>query len=292
LTVSKDTFLSGFVRGSLERNNEMSKKDFNLMVKVLCLSSIYHASIFFPIIDLLSAETLLFINYDRDLNKHSDFSRHNLHHHEKGGEFLMAMTMPNSLCQQFAKILGGTAEVANGVCTVTRLRNNLRPLIDGRRTNSILAIAAFFTFEDLDSRGNALNLGETVILQEEINPFISALRAQGIEVTAFHNHWLFDNPRLMFIHFKSVEPPLSFAIKAANAFRVLTTRTIGPNSSTGGSSSSGNMRSWGSCGCSRSSSSRGISRSIGAKQLFTMSAKSKSKSKDIRIKAIKVTKKR
>ncbi|WP_276354368.1 DUF1259 domain-containing protein [Cohnella caldifontis] len=178
----------------------------------------------------------------------------------------MAMMIPSPLCQQFARILGGTAEVANGVCTVTRLRDNLRPLIEGRRTNSILALAAFFSFEDLDNRGNALNLGETVILQEEINPFISALRAQGIEVTALHNHWLFDDPRLMFIHFKSVEPPLSFAVKAANAFRVLTTRTVSPSrSSSSGGRSHGQVQQWGSCGCARS---RG--RSAGFSQAMVM----------------------
>ena len=154
----------------------------------------------------------------------------------------MSKSLPNDLCRQFARILGGTEEVANGVCTVTRLRNNLRPLIENKRTRSILAIAAFFSFEDLDRRGNALNLGETVILQEEINPFISALRARGIEVTALHNHWLFDKPRLMFIHFKSVEPPLSFATKAAEAFRVLTTRTIRPERSTGTHRSSMSQR--------------------------------------------------
>lgn len=99
-------------------------------------------------------------------------------------------------------------------------------MIQGRRTKSVLAIAAFFSFEDLDRHGNALNLGETVILQEEVNPFISELRKRGIEVTAFHNHWLFDSPRLMFIHFKSVEPPLSFARKVREAFKVLTSEPV------------------------------------------------------------------
>ena len=139
------------------------------------------------------------------------------------------MSMPSSLCRTFASTLGGTAEVVNGVCTVTRIRSNLKPLIQGRRTNSALSLAALFSFESFDSRGNALNLGETVILQEEINPFISELRSRGIEVTALHNHWLFDNPRLMYIHFKSIEPPLTFANKVAAAFKVLTSRTVGPN---------------------------------------------------------------
>ncbi|MGB8956827.1 MAG: DUF1259 domain-containing protein [Tumebacillaceae bacterium] len=62
-----------------------------------------------------------------------------------------------------------------------------------------------------------MNLGETVILQAEINPFVSELRKRGIKVTAIHNHWLFDRPRLMYIPFESVEPPLQFA----RALRVL-----------------------------------------------------------------------
>jgi len=196
----------------------------------------------------------------------------------------MAMPMPSALCEQFARILGGTAEVVNGVCTVTRIRNNLRPLIQNRRTQSILAIAAFFSFEDLDRRGNALNLGETVILQEEINPFISALRAQGIEVTALHNHWLFDSPRLMFIHFKSVEPPLAFAMKAAAAFRVLTNRTVTGNASVGRGSLSGTHKSWGRCKCKSRGRFGGTGRSWGA---LTMSVKRKPVARNVKVRSVR-----
>lgn len=131
------------------------------------------------------------------------------------------MAQPSPLCRQFARILGGQASVVNGVCTVTRLRNNLRPTILSRRTRSPLAIPQLFSFESRDSKGNTLNLGETVILQSEINPFVSELRKRGIKVTAIHNHWLFDRPRLMYMHFESVEPPLRFARKVAQALRVL-----------------------------------------------------------------------
>ncbi len=109
----------------------------------------------------------------------------------------------------------------NDVCVATRFRSELNPTILNRRTKSPLAIAALFSFEDLDSKGNALNLGETVILQEESQRFISELREQGLIVTGFHNHWLFEEPRLMYIHWESVEPPLDFARKTAKAFRVL-----------------------------------------------------------------------
>ncbi|MFA7746463.1 DUF1259 domain-containing protein, partial [Salinicoccus roseus] len=69
-------------------------------------------------------------------------------------------------------------------------------------------------------------LGETVLLQVEVNPLMSELRKFGIIVTAVHNHWLFDKPRLMFMHFESIDKPLNFARKVREALRVLTTKTV------------------------------------------------------------------
>ena len=78
-----------------------------------------------------------------------------------------------------------------------------------------------FSFESPDNQGRTLNLGETVILQEEINRFISILRENGILVTALHNHWLFDEPIIMYIHFESIDRTLNFARKVAEALEVL-----------------------------------------------------------------------
>lgn len=125
------------------------------------------------------------------------------------------------LCNEFARILG--AEIltsSKDLCVVTFLRD-IDARILGRPTNSPLALAALFSFESKDSCGKTLNLGETVILQNEINDFISILRKHNILVTALHNHWLFDNPRLMYIHFESIDEPLDFARKVADALRVL-----------------------------------------------------------------------
>ncbi|MDQ0177119.1 DUF1259 domain-containing protein [Bacillus chungangensis] len=125
------------------------------------------------------------------------------------------------LCQEFARILDGAGSLdENGVCLVQKFRN-LKFTILGRRTRSPLVLPQFFTFEDLDSQGRALNLGETVLLQEEINPLLTELRKRNIIVTAVHNHWLFEEPRAMYMHFESIEPPLVFARKIREAFRVL-----------------------------------------------------------------------
>ncbi|MFB9761431.1 DUF1259 domain-containing protein [Ectobacillus funiculus] len=125
------------------------------------------------------------------------------------------------LCDEFARILDGSGMVTpQGVCLVQKFRN-INFTILGRRTESPLVNPQFFSFEGLDNRGNALNLGETVLLQEEVNPLLTELRKKNIIVTALHNHWLFEEPRAMYMHFESVEPPLVFAKKVREAFRVL-----------------------------------------------------------------------
>ncbi|EPY2306652.1 DUF1259 domain-containing protein [Clostridium sporogenes] len=133
----------------------------------------------------------------------------------------MAVTLFYCTNAEFADILGAEIlSTADNVCTVTFMRD-IDAEILGRPTHSPLALAALFSFESPDNQGRTLNLGETVILQEEINRFISILRENGILVTALHNHWLFDEPRLMYIHFESIDRPLNFARKVAEALEVL-----------------------------------------------------------------------
>lgn len=114
-----------------------------------------------------------------------------------------------SSCQRLANIIGGEVITSSPVCVVQRLRN-IQATILGRRTRSPLALPFALSFEN-NINGNTLNLGETVILQSEINRFLTALRRRGITVTAIHNHWLFDNPRLMYMHWERVDNPFTFA---------------------------------------------------------------------------------
>ncbi|MFB5674110.1 DUF1259 domain-containing protein [Paenibacillus terreus] len=122
-----------------------------------------------------------------------------------------------TLCDRLAKIVGGTGSITNGACVVQRLRNNLKLKILGRRSKSPLTIPFLLSFESKDSKGNTLNLGETVILEREINPFVSELRKHGIIVTAIHNHWLFQNVCFKYIHWEKVGDPVAFARNSTSA---------------------------------------------------------------------------
>lgn len=125
--------------------------------------------------------------------------------------------LSSTTCQELADIIGGDVITSTPVCVVQRLRN-INATILGRRTRSPLALPFALSFEN-NINGNTLNLGETVILQKEINPFLSALRDRGITVTAVHNHWLFEEPRLMYMHWENVGDPFEFARESFQAAR-------------------------------------------------------------------------
>ena len=63
--------------------------------------------------------------------------------------------------------------------------------------------------------GKAAITGDFVLANDEVNPVIKALRANGIDVTAVHSHMLDEQPRLFFLHFWGVDD----AIKLAKGLR-------------------------------------------------------------------------
>ncbi|QED50082.1 DUF1259 domain-containing protein [Cytobacillus dafuensis] len=120
-----------------------------------------------------------------------------------------------NLCQQCAQILNGKASVKNGICSI-EITRNLQVTIQGRPSRGELH--AGITFESMDYEGNALNLGEVVLLEEELTPFVNVLVRNRLIVSAIHNHWVFTKPNILYVHFQSVEPPLAFAQKVSQAF--------------------------------------------------------------------------
>jgi Domain of Unknown Function (DUF1259) len=61
------------------------------------------------------------------------------------------------------------------------------------------------------SGGKAAITGDFVLLGEEVNPVIKALRTNAIEVTAIHSHMLTEQPRLFFMHFWANDDALKLA---------------------------------------------------------------------------------
>lgn len=123
-----------------------------------------------------------------------------------------------ALCRTFAKIIGGQSGFAGGKCVATIARDQIRAKILGKR----FGVTSSFSFESIDKlSGKALCLGRIALLQNEVEPFITVIRKQGITVSSIHNEWLFDNPRLIYVNIESVEKPLIFARKARRALKTI-----------------------------------------------------------------------
>jgi hypothetical protein len=80
----------------------------------------------------------------------------------------------------------------------------------------VLTYAAF-----AGTPGDALVVGDTCALGEEVNPIVDALRAGGIEVVAIHNHMLGGDPQFIFIHFQGCGDGVALARTVRRAFEEL-----------------------------------------------------------------------
>jgi hypothetical protein len=95
--------------------------------------------------------------------------------------------------------LGAKGKAAGGVYQVSVPR--AEKLMDaGMDVPPALGTAIAINFEPTGP-GKAAITGDFVLISKEVFPVMKALRANGIEVTALHNHMLADEPRLFFMHF-------------------------------------------------------------------------------------------
>ncbi len=83
--------------------------------------------------------------------------------------------------------------------------------MDGMAVPGAMGTAIAINFQPTGG-GKAAITGDFVALSSELNPLITALRDNGIEVTAIHNHMVGEEPRAFFIHFWANDD----AIKLAN----------------------------------------------------------------------------
>ncbi|WP_336489524.1 DUF1259 domain-containing protein [Methylobacterium nigriterrae] len=95
--------------------------------------------------------------------------------------------------------LGRKGKVNGGVYAVSVPRAQT-PRDHGMVVPEAMGSAIAINFQPTGG-GKAAVTGDFVLTADEVNPVLKALRTNGIEVTALHNHMLDDEPRLFFMHF-------------------------------------------------------------------------------------------
>lgn len=95
--------------------------------------------------------------------------------------------------------LKGTMNTNEGVFKVTAPRNDLTISVDGWTMPPFMGLTSWAAFS-AGKRAEAMVMGDLVLFQDEVNPVMSALLDNGVSVTALHNHFFYDEPKVYFMH--------------------------------------------------------------------------------------------
>src|SRR5712692_4113955 len=98
--------------------------------------------------------------------------------------------------QEVLKSLDRKGDFKAGVLKVNIPRNDLKMTIQGFSTPTPFGFGGWIALTKATD-GTDVMMGDLVLLQEEVNPVMSALLDNGIDVTALHNHFFWDDARLL-----------------------------------------------------------------------------------------------
>ncbi len=101
--------------------------------------------------------------------------------------------------QQVLKAVGKSGDYKANVLKVNVPRNDIHVTIDNLAVPTPFGFGGWFAMTKGDG-GDDVMMGDLVLLQEEVNPVMSALLDHGLEVTALHNHFFWETPRVFYMH--------------------------------------------------------------------------------------------
>lgn len=95
--------------------------------------------------------------------------------------------------------LGRQGDFKDAVLKVNIPRSDLKVSVNGVATPTPFGFGGWVALTK-GTGGMEVLMGDLVLTQEEVNPVMSALLEQGLDVTALHNHFFWDSPRMFYMH--------------------------------------------------------------------------------------------
>ena len=96
------------------------------------------------------------------------------------------------------KVLGVKGQMQEGAVIFSFPRSDIKVLIDGEPVPTALGFGSWTAWKEMGDE--FMVMGDLVLLEREINPVISALAEANINVTAIHNHFIGEEPHIMYMH--------------------------------------------------------------------------------------------
>jgi hypothetical protein len=94
--------------------------------------------------------------------------------------------------------LKGKMNEKEGVYKVTFPRNDVKVVVDGWTMPPFMGLGTWAAFTA--TKDGAMVMGDTVLFEDEVNAAMTAALDNGLNVTALHNHFFFDHPKVYFMH--------------------------------------------------------------------------------------------
>jgi hypothetical protein len=109
----------------------------------------------------------------------------------------------------------GTYNEGQAVHTTPLPRNDLKVTIKGEAVPIPFGFGGWASIKRTMDGKSAVLMSDTVLLEEEVNPLISAAHANGLEIGAIHNHFFYEQPRIFYMHLHGMGTPEELAKKFA-----------------------------------------------------------------------------
>jgi hypothetical protein len=113
-----------------------------------------------------------------------------------------AQTPPPQMPAEYAAVLqtlGRQGDYKDNVLKVNIPRSDLKVSVDGVATPTPFGFGGWVAFTKGDHAMDVM-MGDLVLTEAEVNPVMSAVLNNGLEVTALHNHFFFESPRIFYMH--------------------------------------------------------------------------------------------
>ncbi|KTC89168.1 DUF1259 domain-containing protein [Fluoribacter dumoffii] len=127
------------------------------------------------------------------------------------------------------KITGakGQLDLKENVFKVSVPRSDLKVTINGVKFTPAMGLTSWAAFKQVDN--HVMVMGDLVLTEDQVNPVMSTALANGLNVTALHNHFFWETPRVMFMHIEGMDKADKLADAVGKVFAMMKTTSTETN---------------------------------------------------------------